>query len=309
MSELDDVWVSVEQLDASFQEHSATAATATAAVNASVVSLQREAQSDRQALRGLMEMMEDTMPIADAHEIIAQQSKQFATELASVHARCDNETRRLEALETAQEAAKAEREAAKEERAELTAAVAAAKTQRDETAAALRAQEQQCEEWAAAQARLQDECVDLARQLVEQEAAGQLAVQRLAEQQQERHDELLAALAKAEQRQTELEAQIGATADALRDDAAQEKAAQEAALTELSVAQGPRRASSAAAPRRGPIPPRIPLSPSSSPFSAHSSSPTTRAPGWSDSPPPQHGDQLDRPQLTISSIGLAFWPS
>ena len=59
MSELDDVWVSVEQLDASFQEHSASAATATAAVNASVVSLQREAQSDRQALRGLMEMMED----------------------------------------------------------------------------------------------------------------------------------------------------------------------------------------------------------------------------------------------------------
>ena len=78
---------------------------------------EKNTKDDRIAFRGLMEMVEDSMPIADAHELFEQQKKQFASEISAANKRCEDlsaarqlDLARLDAIEKAQADARTEHE-------------------------------------------------------------------------------------------------------------------------------------------------------------------------------------------------------
>jgi|EP01046_Picozoa_sp_COSAG06_P042735 chromosome segregation ATPase len=180
---------------------------------------EKDTQSDRLALRGMMELVEDTMPIADAHELLEQQKERSASEVAAVNKRCDElgaarqqDLVRLEALEAQQAEAAAERELLRN---------------------GLRAQEQQSSEWQVTQVTLQKECTDLAAQVMANQAAAAKALADLESAQKTELDEVVGALDAVGRRQDELGEQLVALALALREEGLQQSTAQAAAMAAL----------------------------------------------------------------------------
>ncbi len=180
---------------------------------------EKNTEDDRVAFRGLMEMVEDTMPIADAHELFAQQKTRFASEISVAHKRCEDlnaarqlDLARLDAIEKAQ---------------------ADAKTERDKLQTDLQIQDRRSREWEATQKSLYEQCADLTRQISQHKTTADASIAEMKSSHQDQLEDIVNTLDAVGKKQGELGEQLVALGLALREEGKQQSTAQSSAIASL----------------------------------------------------------------------------
>ena len=180
---------------------------------------EKNTKDDRVAFRGLMEMVEDSMPIADAHEMFEQQKKKFASEISAANKRCEDlsaarqlDQERLDAIEKAQADARTEREQLRNE---------------------LEMQGRRSREWEVTQKSLLEQCADLTTQIAQQKAAANESIAELRRSHEDQLDDIVNTLDAVGKKQGELGEQLVALGLALREEGKQQSTAQATAIASL----------------------------------------------------------------------------